>query len=351
MRIKFQDTKENLIEVVPESIDDLWHLSHIVQKGDYVSTLTTRRIQDNNSGKTRADGGVKKTFIIGIGVEKINFHQFTGVLRFTGKIKSAPEELIPLGSYHTINVKENDSVRIIKNWDKWSLDRLNKAIDRSNRPLDIVVAMEDNTTYLGIIKQYGVDLVGPITGTIEGKREISKNRQNQINQYFAEVTDSILQNKKINKLIIIGPGFTKNNYYNYLEQHNPELSKKAVIESTGAGGHAGIQELLKGGLIEQLSQEASVAKEISIVNDLLGELGKSSQFVTYGKKQVSDAINMAAVDKLLILDTCVRDKKYQKLMDMTENMGGEVYIISSEHDGGKQLESLGSMAAFLRYPI
>ena len=38
-------------------------------------------------------------------------------------------------------------------------------------------------------------------------------------------------------------------------------------------------------------------------------------------------------------------------MDLTENMGGEVTIISNEHEGGKQLEALGGMAAILRYPI
>jgi len=38
-------------------------------------------------------------------------------------------------------------------------------------------------------------------------------------------------------------------------------------------------------------------------------------------------------------------------MNNVENMGGTVEIISSQHDGGKQLEALGSIAAFLRYPI
>ena len=38
-------------------------------------------------------------------------------------------------------------------------------------------------------------------------------------------------------------------------------------------------------------------------------------------------------------------------MDMVENMKGEVMVISSEHEGGKQLESLGGMAAILRYEI
>ena len=38
-------------------------------------------------------------------------------------------------------------------------------------------------------------------------------------------------------------------------------------------------------------------------------------------------------------------------MDMVENMKGEVMVISSEHEGGKQLESLGGMAAMLRYEV
>ena len=39
------------------------------------------------------------------------------------------------------------------------------------------------------------------------------------------------------------------------------------------------------------------------------------------------------------------------LMDMVENMKGEVMVISCEHDGGKQLESLGGIAAILRYSL
>ena len=39
------------------------------------------------------------------------------------------------------------------------------------------------------------------------------------------------------------------------------------------------------------------------------------------------------------------------LMDMVENMKGEVMVVSSEHEGGQQLESLGGMAAILRYGI
>lgn len=351
MQIKNQDTKQGLIEVTPESTDDLWHLSHIVEENDFISTLTTRRIQDNESGKTRADRGIKKTFYLGIRVEKISFHKYTGMLRFTGIIESGPEDLIPLGSHHTINVQINNTIKIRKNWNKWSLDRLQQAVNASKRPTEIIVAIEDNTTDLGIIKQYGIEYVGPIHGDISGKRNIAKDRQEKINLYYEDITNTINKYENINKLIIIGPGFTKNGYYNYLEDNYPQLAKKSVLESTGSGGHAGIQEVLKNGLIETLSKDSKIAREVTLVNKLLEKIGKSSNLVTYGMQHVAMATNMGATELLLVLDTYVRQKETQNIMNTAENMGGKIEIISSEHDAGKQLEALGSIASFLRYPI
>ena len=45
------------------------------------------------------------------------------------------------------------------------------------------------------------------------------------------------------------------------------------------------------------------------------------------------------------------DKNIQNIMNTVENMGGVLTIISSQHDAGQQLKALGSLAAFLRYPI
>ena len=114
MKIIKQDTKEGIVEVVPETLDDLWHLSHIAEVGDNVSSKTTRRIQDNTGDKLRSDRGVKKTFYLGIDVESISFHLFTGKLRLTGVITRGPEDLIPLGSHHTLEVKLNTPLTIKK---------------------------------------------------------------------------------------------------------------------------------------------------------------------------------------------------------------------------------------------
>ena len=55
MKIIDEDEKEGLVEVLPETLDDLWHLSHIIEVGDNASSKTTRRIQDNTGDKIRSD--------------------------------------------------------------------------------------------------------------------------------------------------------------------------------------------------------------------------------------------------------------------------------------------------------
>ena len=352
MKIVEQDTKEEIIEVIPETLDDLWHLSHIVEINDNVSSKTTRRIQDNTGDKLRSDRGVKKTFYLGIDVENVNFHLFTGKLRLTGVITRGPEDLVPLGSHHTLEVKFNIPLSIKKTkWSKWALNRLNQAVDASKKLSAIIVVIEDDTAVLGLIRQFGIEYYGPIKGNISGKRILDKNRGKNIIKFYETIIKSINKFDSIQNIVIAGPGFYKNDFFDYLKDKHRDLAKISIIESTGSGGRVGIHEVLKKGTVEKLTVENRVASEMGAVNNFLEEIAKNSSKVTYGIKQTSDAINLGAVDKLLVLDNVVAKDNLSQLMDMVENMKGEVMIISSQHEGGKQLESLGGIAAVLRYPI
>lgn len=352
MRIINQDTKEGIIEVVPETLDDLWHLSHIVEVGDNASSKTTRRIQDNTGDKLRSDRGVKKTFYLGLDIENISFHLFTGKLRLTGVITKGPEDLIPLGSHHTLEVKLNTPITIKKDrWPKWAIKRLNQAIDASKKLAAIIVVMEDDSATIGLMRQFGIEYYGPIKGHVSGKRILDKNRQKNIVQFYEKVIESIEKFDSIQNIIIAGPGFVKNDFYDYIKEKHKDLAQKAIIESTGSGGRVGISEVLKKGTVEKLTSENRVALEMMAINKLLSEIGKNSSKIVYGLKETTNAINLGAVSELLVLDTKVASENIGELMDMVENMKGEVMVISSEHEGGKQLESLGGMAAILRYEI
>ena len=352
MKIIREDQKEAIVEVLPETLDDLWHLSHIIEVGDNASSKTTRRIQDNTGDKLRSDRGVKKTFYLGLDIENISFHLFTGKLRLTGVITRGPEDIIPLGSHHTLEVKLNNSLTIKKDrWPKWAINRLNQAIESSKKLSAIIVVLEDDIATLGLIRQFGVEYYGPIKGHISGKRIIDKNRQKNIQEFYQKVIDSIVKFDSIQNIVIAGPGFLKNDFYDYLKDKHQDLAKISIIESTGSGGRNGIAEVLKKGTVEKLTAENRVAQEMAAINDLLTQIAKNSSKITYGVKETSNAINLGAVEQLLILDNEVPNNDMSNLMDMVENMKGEVMVISSEHDGGKQLESLGGVAAILRYAI
>ena len=352
MKIIKEDEKEGIVEVVPETLDDLWHLSHIIEVGDNASSKTTRRIQDNTGDKLRSDRGVKKTFYLGLDIENISFHLFTGKLRLTGVITRGPEDLIPLGSHHTLEVKLNTPLSIKKTrWPKWSIKRLKQAIEASKKLSAIIVVLEDDTATLGLMRQFGIEYYGPIKGSVSGKRIVDKNRQKNIIQFYEKVVESISKFDSIQNIVIAGPGFVKNDFYDYLKDKHADLAEISIIESTGAGGRNGIAEVLKKGTVEKLTSENRVAQEMGAIENLLEEIGKNSSKVAYGARETQNAINLGAVGQLLILDTKVAGENMGEAMDMVENMKGEVMVISSEHEGGKQLESLGGMAAILRYEI
>lgn len=352
MRIVYQDTKRGIIDLVPETLDDLWNLSHIIEPGDLVSSKTTRRIQDSTGERLRSDRGIKKTFFLGIRVEEMNYHKYTGKLRATGIIEQGPEDLVPLGSHHTLDLKLNYSIKITKErWSRWNIKRLKEAIKASKKPSAVIVAIEDDVADLGIIRQYGIEYYGPITGNVSGKRIIQKNRKKAITDFFTDVANTLGNLKDIQSIVIAGPGFSKGDFYEFLSDKYPEQAKIALVESTGAGGRAGIAEVLKKGIIEKMATEGRIAHEMRLVDNVLGEIGKSSNKVTYGKSQVKEAANAGAVQELLVIDGMVRERGIEKVMNVVENMGGKVMIISSEHDGGKQLVALGGIAALLRYSM
>jgi protein pelota len=352
MRIVYQDSKKGVIEVVPETLDDLWHLSHIIEEGDLVSSLTSRRIQDSTGERIRSDRGIKKTFFMGVRIEEISYHKYTGKLRATGTIEQGPEDLVPLGSHHTLDLKLNNSVKIKKErWSKWNIKRLKDAIKASKKSSALIVAIEDDSADIGIIRQYGIDYFGPIIGNVSGKRIIQKNRKQAINDFYTELAVTIEKFKDVQAIVLAGPGFSKGDFYDFLTEKYPDIAQISVLESTGAGGRSGIAEVLKKGLIEKMATEGRIAHEIRLVEDVLEKIGKSSKTVAYGKKEVNQAAQSGAAEIILVIDEMVKDRDIENLMDLVESMGGKVMIISSDHDAGKQLTSLGGIAALLRYGL
>ena len=100
-----------------------------------------------------------------------------------------------------------------------------------------------------------------------------------------------------------------------------------------------------------------VANEMNVMEEFLARLGRGKQDVTYGFNEVEKATNYGAVEKLLVADSVLREtteeqrRALEKLMKTVEDARGEIMVLSTEHEAGTKLLSLGGIAALLRFPL
>lgn len=98
------------------------------------------------------------------------------------------------------------------------------------------------------------------------------------------------------------------------------------------------------------------------MNDFLTMLRKDDGRAWYGPREVERAAEKGAIGKgggvLLISDALFRAqdvavrRRWVALVDKIRDVeGGEVRILSSEHESGKCLDGLGGIAAILTYPL
>ncbi|WP_134671827.1 mRNA surveillance protein pelota [Halorussus marinus] len=339
------------ISLVPESLDDLWHLTYVLEPGDRVSGDTTRRIQRNDD-QMRDTGGEREHMYVTIEVDDVEFHKFANRLRVSGTIADCSRE-DQLGQHHTLNVEETKEIEIEKRWKRDQLDRLEEAEAATDNPDVAIATVEEGKAHIHAVTQYGADEQGEFSGTT-GKGEYARGRD----ELFAELTDALAR-MDVDAIVLAGPGFTKQDAYDYIEENAPDLTEKISTVDTSAVGDRGVHEVLKRGAVEEVQQETRIAEEAELIDELTKRIGEGAR-VAYGIDQVEKAADFGAIEHLLILDERLRaerggegewDLDVNDLITSVERKGGDVTVFSSEFAPGDQLSGFGGIAALLRYRL
>ncbi|AJC72234.1 mRNA surveillance protein Pelota [Thermococcus guaymasensis DSM 11113] len=356
MQILEEKPKEGIVKVKAETLDDLWHLYHVIDPGDVVYAKTLRK-QAQRADALRAEKVEIIPVYLGVKAEKINFHKFANQVRVTGPIVYASREDVPLGKYHTITVEEGTVVTIQKpRWKEHHIERLREAIEASKRAKVMIVVIDEGEADIALVREYGVEMVASIRRNLGGKR-YNTDRESEEKKFFhdlAKTMAELMEREKIEKAIVAGPGFVKEDFQKFLKENYPELAKKVVIEDTSVTGRTGIYEVIKRGTVDRVYHENRVAKEVQLVEKVLEHVARNTGLATYGLREVEEAVNYGAVETLLVLDELLKSEhrgKIEELMDAVRYARGEVVIVSSEHEGGEKLKALGGLAALLRFRV
>jgi protein pelota len=338
--------KHGELKLKVEHPEDLWYLNNMIDPGDTVSGKTLRKLKPTEEAKAE-----RKLVFMAIQVEKIDYSPQE--LRVSGKVLEGPED-VPHGSYHTFSIEQGNIITLTKpEWLGYQLDYLKEATTVKVPKIIICVFDREEAVFAKLTRD-GYTMLTTIKGKVAKKAVDEKVKETFYESIIAQL-EEYDKRFALDKIILASPAFWKEELYKVLT--NQELKKK-IIQATCSGvDETAIAEVLKRKETQQALQAERVSKEMSIVEDLFLAIAKKGP-AAYGKKEVAQAAEAGAIEHLLVTDKLIQqsraESKFQELdqtMKQVDRAKGRVWIISTEHEGGKKLQGLGGIGALLRYKL
>jgi len=345
MKIITSNFKKGFAKVMPETSDDLWYLSQIVDPGDVIKGKTLRKLKPTEEAKA-----IRKPVFMKLTVEKTEFSP--EMLRLTGPILEGPED-VAHGSYHTFNVETGNIITVEKTeWLNYQIKRLKESAE-SKLPKILICVLDREEALFAQMKRAGYEIIGKLKGDVAKKRIEGKGKEfyptiiKQLEDYDARY--------KLDKIILASPAFWKEELMKVLK--NADLKKKIIQATCSTADENAFAEVLKREETKHALHEERVSKEIKLIDKLLSGISKG-EAVAYGIDETEKASEAGAINELLVTDSFINklrlENKFKRLdvvMKSVDKQKGEIVIISSDHEGGQKLDGIGGIGALLRYKL
>lgn len=350
MKILKKDLKRGDIAVQIEDLDDLWYLSQLIEVSDHVSGKTVRKIKlkDKNEQNVRI---FKKTIFIKLLVDKVEFHEYSDVLRVSGVVEQGTQE-VPAGSHHTFNVEPGTRITVNKKWMKFQIDRLNESSKKWSNILLCVLDREQ--AFFALLQKRGHKILSELRGNVAKKVDGEITVSDFYQELIKKMGDYVSR-YNISSVIVASPAFWKEELFKRIQ--DDKLKKKITLATCNTVKRPAIQEILARPEVKQVLKQQRITEETGLVEKLFAHISKGD-LATYGLNQTEKALHKGAVSGLLLTTKYIHHarqenyfNKINNIMKLAESLGASVKIINSENTPGKKIDGLGGIAAFLRYKI
>jgi peptide chain release factor subunit 1 len=217
---------------------------------------------------------------------------------------------------------------------------------------DATLALLKGKTIIPLQKTHS-EVPGKTRAGGQSAQRFARIREGAAKDHFKKIAEYMKEQflhlgNDLKGIIIGGPGTTVSDFMN--KDYLTGDVKKRIIGTKDLSytGDFGLQELLERSA--DLLAEEEVTREKKAMQDFFKHMLDNPKKVSYGEQQVLKALDMAAVDVLLISEIIPEDKILE-IEEKAETGGAKVKIISTETREGVQLRDLGGYAAILRYEI
>ena len=279
------------------------------------------------------------------------------------------------GAYHTLDLelRRNFTVEKSEGWDSVSLDVVKEALRQDTEDTIPAVVMQEGIASICLITENQTIVKQRVEMNIPKKRSgRTGDHDKGLERFYDTVLETLCRQVDIAQprpLLIASPGFTAQGFLTYLLQDAERKANKAVLQNksnyvvvhSSSGYVHSLNEVLQSPEVLAKLKDTKYARETGLMNRFMEMLRNDDMRAWYGKKEVVKAVEKGAVGRgggiLLIENALFRSqeigvrKQWVALVDKVKEEGGEVKVLSSEHESGKRLESLSGIAAILTYPI
>ena len=352
-----------------EEGEDMWHAYNLIAVGDLVKTITLRKvIQEGNTGSVSSK---KVKISLKIDVKKIDFDPQECTIRISGQNREE-NKYVKIGQYHTLELALHRNFTLHKTcWDTVFLERLDVATDIKQQADLAAVIMQQGqqaTAKVCLVTGHMTVVRAKIEQSIPRKRSGRSGHSKAVERFYENILQSILrhiqfaphdktyatpvkhhsggasnrgQSKKsasksaskssggydgdqkkktvgkVKCLVIASPGYTRNEFYNWLlaqcsKRDLKEISehKSQIILAHSSSGHKhALNEVFMDEAIQQKISETKAASEVKMLRRFFRVLSEDPGRAYYSYPHCLRACELGAIEVLLVSDSLFRSCK------------------------------------------
>ncbi|MEM2506567.1 MAG: peptide chain release factor aRF-1 [Nitrososphaeria archaeon] len=175
-----------------------------------------------------------------------------------------------------------------------------------------IISIDTSEAGLGLLYGDRVEVAEVLTSGVSGKhraggqsaRRFERLREMEINEFFHRVgrhaTKLFLEENKISKLVISGPGPTKDDFLKGEYLHYQLRDKIIAVIDTSYAGEEGIRETVM--KAEKVLEDLRVVEEMKMVQNFLREVSKEDGLAVYGIQAIENSLNQGNVDIIIVVE-------------------------------------------------
>ncbi|KAF9974368.1 hypothetical protein BGZ73_002219 [Actinomortierella ambigua] len=359
--------KSGYVTLIPEEFEDMWHAYNLIQKHDQLRAVTIRRIQSESATGSVESQRIRLTLTISI--DNVDFDTQVGMLRINGRV-IVENPHVKLGTFHTIELEMNRQFTLIKpEWDVIALERVQEACDITKKADVAAVVCQEGLANICLVTSSMTIIRQHIDCPVPRKRKGSvTNYEKGMRRFFEQIYQAILRHIDFDivKCVIIGsPGFVREQVYEFIFAEAVRTDNKILMQNkskfiqvhTSTGHKQALQEVMNDPAIKVKLADTKAAQEVQALDQFYEMMNMDPDRAFYGFKDVSKAAERGAIGTLLVTDELFRSadiakrRQYIALVENARATGAKVFVFSSLHVSGENLNQLTGVAAILNFPI